>query len=74
MRIGRGVEYPKATDRFLDNIFIERLWRSMNYERVYLHVWESSSEAKAGIKKWMKFHNNKRPLSALGGTPPTEVY
>ena len=38
--------------RFLDNIFIERLWRSMKYECVYLHAWESGPEAKAGIEKW----------------------
>ena len=60
--------------RFLDNIFIERLWRSMKYECVYLHAWESGSEAKAGIKKWMDFYNNKRPHSALGGKPPAVVY
>ncbi len=60
--------------RFLDNIFIERLWRSMKYECVYLHAWESGSEAKAGIKKWMEFYNHKRPHSALGGKPPAVVY
>lgn len=60
--------------RFLDNIFIERLWRSMKYECVYLHAWESGSEAKAGIRKWMAFYNHKRPHSALGGKPPAVVY
>ncbi len=60
--------------RFLDNIFIERLWRSMKYECVYLHAWESGSEAKNGIKKWMEFYNPKRPHSALGRKPPAVVY
>ena len=60
--------------RFLDNIFIERLWRSMKYECVYLHAWETGSQAKAGIRKWMEFYNQKRPHSALGGKPPAVVY
>lgn len=60
--------------RFLDNIFVERLWRSLKYECVYLHAWESGSQAKAGIKKWMEFYNRKRPHSALAGKPPAVVY
>ncbi len=46
----------------------------MKYECVYLHAWESGSEAKNGIKKWMEFYNRKRPHSALGGKPPAVVY
>lgn len=60
--------------RFLDNIFIERLWRTLKYECVYLHAWESGSEAKAGIRKWMAFYNHQRPHSALGGRPPAMLY
>jgi len=60
--------------RFLDNIFVERLWRSMKYECIYLHAWETGSEVKAGIRKWMEFYNRKRPHSALGGKPPAVVY
>ncbi|WP_371732405.1 IS3 family transposase [Aliiroseovarius sp. xm-v-204] len=60
--------------RFLDNIFVERLWRSMKYECVYLHAWETGSEAKAGVGKWIEFYNRKRPHSALGGKPPAVVY
>jgi len=60
--------------RFLDNIFVERLWRSLKYECIYLHAWESGSEAKAGVRKWMEFYNHKRPHSALGGRPPAVVY
>ncbi|EDZ45032.1 hypothetical protein RBY4I_239 [Rhodobacterales bacterium Y4I] len=60
--------------RFLDNIFVERLWRSLKYECVYLHAWETGSEAKAGVGKWVDFYNRKRPHSALGGKPPAVVY
>lgn len=60
--------------RFLDNIFVERLWRSLKYECVYLHAWETGSEAKAGVRKWIDFYNHKRPHSALGGKPPAVIY
>ncbi|MEB8388523.1 IS3 family transposase [Rhodobacteraceae bacterium KMM 6894] len=60
--------------RFLDNIFIERLWRTLKYECVYLHAWETGSETKAAIRKWMTFYNHQRPHSALGGRPPAVVY
>ncbi|EPX77748.1 Mobile element protein [Litoreibacter arenae DSM 19593] len=60
--------------RFLDNIFVERLWRSLKYECVYLHAWETGSEAKAGVRKWVDFYNNKRPHSGLGGKPPAVIY
>ena len=56
------------------NIFVERLWRPLKYERVYLHAWETGSEAKAGVGKWVEFYNRKRPHSALGGRPPAVVY
>ena len=60
--------------RFLDNIFVERLWRSLKFECVYLHAWEIGSEAKAGVGNWIEFYNRKRPHSALGGKPPAVVY
>ena len=60
--------------RFLANIFVERLWRSLKYECVYLHAWETGSEAKAGVGKWIEFYNRKRPHSALGGKPPAVIY
>jgi len=65
---------PGQFRRFLDNIFVERLWRSLKYECVYLHAWETGSEAKAGVGKWIEFYNRKRPHSALGGKPPAVVY
>ncbi|MCT4609911.1 MAG: integrase core domain-containing protein, partial [Pelagimonas sp.] len=59
---------------FLANIFVERLWRSLKYECVYLHAWETGSAAKAGVGKWIDFDNRNRPHSALGGKPPAVVY
>jgi len=60
--------------RFLDNIFVERLWRSLKYECVYLHAWETGSQAKAGVRNWIEFYNRRRPHAALGGQPPAVVY
>ncbi|WP_097807155.1 integrase core domain-containing protein [Pelagimonas varians] len=55
------------------NIFVERLWRSLKYKCVYLHAWETGSDAKAGVGKWIEFYNHKRPHSSLGGKPPAVV-
>lgn len=60
--------------RCLDNVFIERLWRSLKYECVYLHAWETGSQAKAGIGRWITFYNHHRPHAAHGGQPPAVVY
>ena len=60
--------------RYLDNIFIERLWRSLKYECVYLHAWETGAQAKAGVGRWITFYNHQRPHAAHGGRPPTMVY
>ena len=60
--------------RWMDNIFIERLWRSVKYECVYLHTFETGSEARAGIGRWMTYYNAERPHSALGGRTPLEAH
>lgn len=60
--------------RFLDNIFVERLWRTLKYECVYLYAWETGSQARVGIRKWVDFYNHKRPHTALGGKPPAVIY
>ncbi len=56
--------------RFLDNSLIEKLWRTLKYECVYLHARDTGSETKAAIRKWMTFYNRQRPHPALGGKPP----
>ena len=56
--------------RCLDNIFIERLWRSLKYEAVYLHELSDGFAAQRLISRWMEFYNTLRPHSALGGLPP----
>ena len=60
--------------RWKDNVFIERFWRSLKYEEVYLHACETGTEARAGIGHWIKFYNTKRPHSSLNGSTPEEVY
>ena len=56
--------------RWLDNVFIERLWRSLKYECVYLNAFENGSQARAGIGRWIDFYNRLRPHTALGGITP----
>lgn len=53
--------------RWLDNVFIERLWRSLEYECIYLNAFETGSEARAGIGRWITYYNGSRPHTALGG-------
>ena len=60
--------------RWLDNVFIERLWRSLKYECVYLHAFETGSELRAGLTKWIGYYNAGRPHSALAGQTPNEAY
>jgi len=60
--------------RCLDNIFIERLWRSLKYEAVYLHDMTDGFAAERVIRNWLDFYNTERPHSALGGATPAEAY
>ena len=60
--------------RCLDNVFIERLWRSLKYEAVYLRELEDGFEAQRVIDTWMAFYNETRPHSALAGRTPAEAY
>ncbi len=60
--------------RWIDNVFIKRLWRSLKYECVYLHAWECGSQTRSGIDDWMVFYNAERPHSTLGGRTPNEAY
>jgi putative transposase len=60
--------------RCMDNIFVERLWRSLKYEEVYLNAYESVAEAKAGIGAWLSFYNDERQHQRLGYRTPRQIY
>ncbi len=60
--------------RWADNVFVERLWRSLKYEHVYLHAYESVAEARANIGRYFTFYNRQRPHSSLGAETPDQVY
>ena len=60
--------------RWMDNVFIERLWRSLKYECVYLHAFETGSELRAGLSKWIGYYNTRRPHSTLAGRTPDKAY
>ena len=60
--------------RWMDNVFIERLWRSLKYECVYIHAFETGSELRAGLTRWIGYYNTRRPHSALAGRTPDEAY
>jgi len=57
-----------------DNVFVERLWRSVKYEEVYLKAYASVAEARAGIGAYLNFYNTKRPHQALDGNTPDKAY
>ena len=60
--------------RWMDNVFIERLWRSLKYEDIYLKGYADGREAKAGIAEWIAFYNTTRPHQALGHRTPMAVW
>ncbi|MFN7325145.1 MAG: IS3 family transposase, partial [Chitinophagales bacterium] len=60
--------------RALDNVYIERLWRDVKYEHVYLHEYETGQELHKGLKEYFKFRNTERPHEALKYKVPWEVY
>ena len=57
-----------------DNVMIERLWRSLKYENIYLHAYETGSEARRGIGQWIEDYNQNRGHSSLSDRTPDEVY
>ena len=57
-----------------DNVFVERLWKSVKYEEVYLKAYDSVSAARSGLAAYLDFYNRRRPHSAHGGQPPDVVY
>ena len=57
-----------------DNVFVERLWRSIKYDEVYLKAYDSVSAAKAGLGGYLDFYNSRRPQQALDGKTPDAIY
>ena len=73
--IAAGIEISMdGRGRFLDNIFIERLWRSIKYEEIHLKAYADGREARAGIGAWMKFYNEDRPHQAMDNQMPMAVW
>ena len=73
----KGAEVRISMDgkgRCRDNIFVERLWRSLKYEEVYLKAYGDVQQARDGIEQWMRFYNLERPHQALGYRTPMQVY
>ena len=57
-----------------DNVFIERLWRSVKYEEIYLHAYDTVSTARASIGRYLAFYNGRRLHSSLGRQTPDQAY
>jgi putative transposase len=60
--------------RWMDNVFVERLWRSLKYEAVYPFAYATVHEAWASISRWLHFYNHRRPHQALGYQTPMHAY
>lgn len=56
-----------------DNVFVERLWRSLKYEEVYVHAYDTVSAAQQGLERYLMFYNQTRPHQALDGQTPDQV-
>jgi len=60
--------------RALDNVFVERLWRSVKYEKIYLQEWNTVNEVRQAVKEYFRFYNNDRPHQSLDGKTPASIY
>ena len=57
-----------------DNVFVERLWRSVKYEEVYLHAYDTVGQARASLGRYLDFYNRMRPHSSLAARTPDRAY
>ena len=72
---GHGIRLSMdGKGRWVDNVFVERLWKSVKYEEVYLHAYDSVTEARHGLERYFQFYNQRRPHSSLDGQTPDAVY
>ena len=60
--------------RWMDNVFIERLWRSVKYEDIYINEYPRISDLRGGLKRWFTRYNEWRPHEALGNETPSAIY
>ena len=75
MLLEQGIQISMdGKGRYLDNILVERLWRTVKYEEVYLRAYESVREARVRIDAYMRFYNNERPHQSLGYRTPAQTY
>lgn len=73
--LGRGIKVSMdGKGRYTDNIFVERLWRTLKYEEVYLHAYGSVDEARAAIRHYLRFYNDERSHQTLGYQTPAAFY
>lgn len=73
--LDRGIKVSMdSKGRWMDNVFVERLWRSLKYEEVYLHAYDDLSDARRGIRDWFAFYNGERPHATLGYQTPKSFY
>ncbi|PHZ85075.1 hypothetical protein CRD36_08515 [Paremcibacter congregatus] len=71
----RGIKISMdGKGRWMDNVFIERLWRSLKYECVYLNAFENGLQARQNIGSWLTHYNRTRPHSTFNGQTPDEIY
>ena len=71
----RGIQISMdGKGSYRDNLFVERLWRSVKYEEVYLKAYADGRDARAGIGEYLSFYNTQRPHQALGYRTPGEVF
>ena len=63
-----------GTSRWVDNVFVERLWKSVKYEEVYLHAYDSVAQVRQGLQRYFKFYNERRPHPSRAGKTPDSVY
>ena len=75
MLLNRGVQISMGSaGGYMDNVFVERLWRSIKYEEVYLRAYASVAEVRASIGRYLGFYNSRRPHSSLDGRTPDQAY
>ncbi len=75
MLLAKGVHVSMdGKGRWVDNVFVERLWRSVKYEDIYLHAYESVRELKAALARYFEFYNVRRPHQSLKDRTPDEMY